>query len=314
MTELINLKVKSTLSDTDTLDIIVNINETIQQLKLIILNKLLKNNDCTAGELVSETTENSNQDSNSKRVRLIYNGRLLQPDTKFLKDCNIENKSYIHAVISNIDPDKAYSHDYEESINEMSALNTENSGVSGEPNGSSIGLNRLLRNGFSSEEIQTLRFLFSVNIRAFRQVMPQRQNETEEVYQLRLEDAFLESENIYMRNQSIASSFLRSANVSTNTMILGSNNGGVRVAATGSSSSNDEEIGDQRDFWFGFLIGVTVGFIVLFCVWDRNISYRQKLGLLFGVAISTLLEMYSVEKMTSSSSSSSDYKSLRGSQ
>ena len=322
MTSFINIKVKSTVSDAETLDITVNINETVKKLKLTILNKLT-NHDNAVSETVSESV--LQRDRSKQRVRLIYNGRLLQPDTKCIKDFNIEDKSYLHAVVSNlVDSNKNNSRDdgdEGESINELSALNGGNNSINNDSgNGDHTGLNRLLRNGFSAEEIQTLRFLFSVNIRGFRQFIPQRHNETDDVYQLRLEEAFLESENILMQNQSIASSLLRTTHNSANTINsivftdLGSNNGGVRTASSSSSTNNDEETGDQRDFWFGFLVGVTVGFIVLFCVWDRNISYRQKLGLLFGVAISTLLEMYSAERITSSSSSSSEYKSLRGSQ
>ena len=311
MTSFIDIKVKSTLSDAETLNLSVNVNETVRKLKLIVLNKLTKY-DSSSETIVAKR----DQDSISKRVRLIYNGRLLQPDVKSIKEFNIADKSYIHAVISNEGPKKDYSREGEEPINELSALNDGNIIISGDNNGSYVGLNRLLRNGFSAEEIQALRFLFSVNIRAFRQVMPQRHHETDDMYQLRLEDAFLESENIYMRNESVASSFLRSthgsANSNTIVLDLSSNSGSVRVPTSSSSNSDDEETGDQRDFWFGFLVGITVGFIVLFCVWDRNISYRQKLGLLFGVAISTLLEMYSAEKI--SSSSSSEHKTLRGSQ
>ena len=44
-------------------------------------------------------------------------------------------------------------------------------------------------------------------------------------------------------------------------------------------------LGTNRDFVWGVMMGYLLGGIMLFCVWDRNISHRQKTGILMGVTL-----------------------------
>ena len=44
-------------------------------------------------------------------------------------------------------------------------------------------------------------------------------------------------------------------------------------------------LGSNRDFFFGLMMGYLVGGIMLFCVWDRGVSHRQKVGILMGVTL-----------------------------
>ena len=44
-------------------------------------------------------------------------------------------------------------------------------------------------------------------------------------------------------------------------------------------------LGTNRDFIWGVMMGYLLGGIMLFCVWDRNISHRQKTGILMGVTL-----------------------------
>jgi hypothetical protein len=43
------------------------------------------------------------------------------------------------------------------------------------------------------------------------------------------------------------------------------------------------------DFIWGFAMGSMLGFIMIFCIWDRNISYKQKLGIICGVSMQLLV-------------------------
>jgi len=49
------------------------------------------------------------------------------------------------------------------------------------------------------------------------------------------------------------------------------------------------------DFLYGFVAGVTIGFIAIFCISDRNVPYRQKIGLLAGIMVSSFVGMLQVE-------------------
>ena len=44
-------------------------------------------------------------------------------------------------------------------------------------------------------------------------------------------------------------------------------------------------LGSNRDFFLGLMMGYLVGGIMLFCVWDRGVSHRQKVGILMGVTL-----------------------------
>lgn len=51
------------------------------------------------------------------------------------------------------------------------------------------------------------------------------------------------------------------------------------------------DLGSCLDFFYGIALGYMIGFIVIFCIWDRNVSYRQKLGLLVGIMLQILTNM-----------------------
>jgi hypothetical protein len=58
----------------------------------------------------------------------------------------------------------------------------------------------------------------------------------------------------------------------------------------GNASSFGE--GSTRDFLYGLLMGFGCGYMMLFCMWDRNISQRQKLGILAGMVLSLLFSLF----------------------
>jgi hypothetical protein len=94
-----------------------------------------------------------------------------------------------------------------------------------------------------------------------------------------------------------ASRFFRSFALSLNDNSTG-------VDATGAPAG----LGSQREFMCGFLIGFFVGVLAIFCIWDRSISHRQKMGILSGVIAQEVLEFMLRRQATSSSSSSSSSK------
>jgi hypothetical protein len=41
----------------------------------------------------------------------------------------------------------------------------------------------------------------------------------------------------------------------------------------------------MREFFYGFMLGFGLGFMMIFCIWDRNVSHKQKWGILAGIML-----------------------------
>lgn len=63
---------------------------------------------------------------------------------------------------------------------------------------------------------------------------------------------------------------------------------GVNPSVPISSSAS----GQNNDFMWGFLMGFVFGFIMIFCVWDRNVSRRQKHGILCGMTFQMIMASF----------------------
>lgn len=50
-------------------------------------------------------------------------------------------------------------------------------------------------------------------------------------------------------------------------------------------------VGNDRDFFWGFVLGFFVGFLMLFWVWMPTVPYKQKLGILTGISFQLALGM-----------------------
>jgi hypothetical protein len=55
------------------------------------------------------------------------------------------------------------------------------------------------------------------------------------------------------------------------------------AATAASYGYTDPNLGSWREFGFGFMAGFVLGFMMIFCIWDRNITHKQKLGILAGI-------------------------------
>jgi hypothetical protein len=67
------------------------------------------------------------------------------------------------------------------------------------------------------------------------------------------------------------------------------NNMGMSSSISSMMTSSDESLGTTRDLLFGVFFGTFFGFMALLCVWDHNIPFRQKVGILLGVIIQLLM-------------------------
>jgi uncharacterized membrane protein YccC len=67
---------------------------------------------------------------------------------------------------------------------------------------------------------------------------------------------------------------------------------GIRACAKPKSrNSMSASVGTDRDFLWGFMLGLFVGFLMLMWVWMPTIPHKQKLGILTGICLQLALGM-----------------------
>lgn len=52
----------------------------------------------------------------------------------------------------------------------------------------------------------------------------------------------------------------------------------------------DAPLGTFSDFLCGFTLGSALGFLMLLCVYDRNVTHRQRIGIIVGVLLNLILQ------------------------
>mmetsp|Transcript_26520 Transcript_26520/g.26773 ORF Transcript_26520/g.26773 Transcript_26520/m.26773 type:complete len:303 (+) Transcript_26520:239-1147(+) len=273
----ITLKIKSTSSPTD-FQVKTNLDESISELGEKILSDLNKV---------------------GKNIRLISSGKLLEPSNSKLRDFPLlQDGSYVHAVVS-------------ERINRQSSSTSNLSSPHLPVDPSSLrGLDLLVGEGMSTHEVAAIRSAFQPQIQEFSGTIARRDGEDAVTYVSRVEE-------LWMAAQPAQSEFLLNlpAHVSLSTRSGPGNPGGTYSRNSGASEPLlDPSIGFTRaehnpmfrsdsmhgeleevaegswtDFVWGFMLGSMLGFILVFCVWDRNVPYRQKAGILCGVTLHMLM-------------------------
>ncbi len=204
-------------------------------------------------------------------LRLIYMGKLIAPPEEKLTTIRMQPNSIVICVVSP----------------PASQVMAASSALAAPPliAGNMRGFDRLSDTGMTADEIAAIRTSFRPDVDLFGQRHQRQQDESEVDYRFRLEEE-------WMTSQGPASEFV--LNVSS---FLRDRRGGamnrLRTLFTPSSggSASTTEIGTTRDFMSGLLLGFFLGFIVLFCFWDANVTHRHRLGLLTGVILSMSLNM-----------------------
>ncbi|EME30549.1 hypothetical protein Gasu_22190 isoform 1 [Galdieria sulphuraria] len=207
--------------------------------------------DATIDQLKDKVCQERKIDPKTKRIRLIYSGKLLSEGSSRLVDSKIEDGSYVHCVIS-------------DEVNVTSAGRTSNNQERSErlqtripvvdPHSEYRGLDRLREAGFTEDEIAVLR-------RQFARSQGLNPDHLEETGDLRdLEERWM-------------------ADASTHEITVGDLEGG---AFTDESVFGESE-GTVHDFVFGLLVGFLLGIIVLVFLLDRGLPRKRKLGILAGV-------------------------------
>ena len=204
------------------------------------------------------------------KVKLIVAGKLLQPDSATIGSFGIIDGAFIHAVVSKRLPTVLA--DAEEREEQSSG-----------PVLSPRGLDRLqLSARMTADQVQAIRMAFRDSIGQHAALVPRGEDEDEEAHRFRVEED-------WMRAQEEDSEY--AANLS--------DGGDRRAGAMHLSGDSEMQLGTYRDFIYGFAMGFVLGIFMLVGIWDGNVSYRQKVGILFGVLLNLMMSSNSTSRTSS---------------
>jgi hypothetical protein len=274
--------------------------------------------DATLKQLTEHVARFLQINEQQQSLRLIYEGKLLPEGCGNVVSSELKNGCFLHVAISprrNQSSQSLQQHSSNEALPSGRALAqmNNNNNPSGPLRGLDIlrGQNSLTTNLFTVEDVAVLRSYFSESIQQYaaaHSISRQIDEESLEEYRFRCETE-------WMAAQSPSSEFrlnITAINNSHNSLLFpGGEQDRVNaiqrmtVFATDTSSA---EIGGVCDFIYGLSLGYLIGFLLVFCLFDRNVSYRQKLGLICGIilqfATNALLSSYYHNEQSNSSSSS----------
>lgn len=226
-------------------------------------------------------------------IRMIYQGKLLPEFSGHVISSELKNNSFLHLAIS----PKPRS-----PIQRASSSTTELPRASTGPAPAAIprGLDVLTRpslfagSPLSPDEVAALRACFSEAIEEFgrEQRLARGPSESEEDFRLRRESDWLTAQGPGSEFRLNLSARPALSSAAPAAPVPGEASGADRlflasgIAAFSAAPDTDSaELGSLADFLYGLALGYLVGFIIVFCLWDRNVSHRQKLGLLVGVML-----------------------------
>ena len=252
-TEMINLKVKIANSSQE-IDLKISLNDSVEELSNKVIVEL---------------------GISGKYVRLVCAGKLLQPPTALLSNFNIFDGCCIHAAIS----DRSPSAQFLQSSSAISPPRTVDLS-------NLRGFDRLLNDGLNMDEVATIRAAFQPQLDTLAASIPRQQDETNENFRLRIEDLWMLSQGSFSEfnyNVRRPRTDIGHPQDSDSTSFISTNN---------TNFLNEEEnvpLGSEQDFLLGVIMGSFVGMIIIFCIWDRNVSHRSRMGMLVGIGLNILL-------------------------
>lgn len=248
-----------------------------------------------------------------RNIRFIASGKMLTPPGATLSSFNIHQGSYVHAVIS------SPSHFPSSSSSSSSLNNTQSSSTASflENGGQTRqlgGLDTLMNEGLTVNEVAALRTYFRPSIDAFAtsrandptlNIGSPLPGESQVDFRARIETAWMSAQGplsefslnlpptyrqgMTRNNDGDAGvdgaviNPMRGPNVYSMLSRFSNNNRG------GSGADIDESLGTYKDMALGFFFGFFFGFLSILCLWESNVPYRQKLGILLGVILQSIV-------------------------
>jgi len=123
---------------------------------------------------------------------------------------------------------------------------------------------------------------FFPHVRDHAEQLQQREGESNRDFQMRVEEDWVAQQGRgsewdfnTRRRESLGDDIEEGSRSLSNAHVFGPGLGDMDVAAPGS----------MRDFVWGFFMGFFLGVIMLFWLWERSVSQRQKMGIIFGVSL-----------------------------
>lgn len=224
-----------------------------------------------------------------KNVRLIFSGKLLDPPNASLNSFKLDNGSFIHAVITNRSAHAQSQGEIDsERIPAASRIDLSNL----------RGLDTLMlpgahRRALSIDEVASVRSSFHESIAEYTDNhMERARNETDVEYNYRCESEWMAAQgpNSEFRLNLYGRSLFGQHTTGDNNEGNGAGARALRFAfANDLNGIPSPETGTYREFVYGFMMGFALGFMMVFCLWDSNVSHKQKIGILTGMLVQMLL-------------------------
>lgn len=297
-----NIRVKSSgNSGADKDIVIVSDRTTVQEVKSLVFSAF-------------------EQSAGLKTLRLIYSGKLLEPPgAPIVSQFNLKEAAVVHAVFSTRGPSSSDiemgsggifgglgDHQYMPVATAIHSLG--NPGEGGGPHSPAAGLGRLVpERGITDEQVVAMRSYFAQDIAAVAARTPRLDGEGEAAHVARAEE-------LWMAVQGPDSEF----NLNLPPPVMGGGGGQELQTAqmeqmqgflsrellfnaftrnainnNGPPADDVAQMGSYKDLFCGVFLGFLFGGIAILCVWDRNMTYRQKLGIIIGVMLSFLFNFAS---------------------
>jgi len=259
-TKPLRLKVRTT-TNVNALEVTVPPNSTILTLKTLVM-KAIKETKTTI--------------SHDQTLRLISAGKILGPDGKDVKDFNIQEGGFVHAVFSK------NSNSSNNNTNNATTVPTPDTSF-GIPNRGFDSLRAIT--SLTQEDITALREYFSPEVSAHVTTSSSQRREGESAveFQMRMEEEWMSRQGpgtdfqINVNSQALAAS--------TRSPFGDLEMGAFRRADFTTGGEVPQVMGPPRDFFLGFFLGFVIGFFALFWVWMPYTTHRKKIGILTGITI-----------------------------
>ena len=259
-TKPLRLKVRTT-TNVNALEVTVPPNSTILTLKTLVM-KAIKETKTTI--------------SHDQTLRLISAGKILGPDGKDVKDFNIQEGGFVHAVFSK------NSNSSNNNTNNATTVPTPDTSF-GIPNRGFDSLRAIT--SLTQEDITALREYFSPEVSAHVTTSSSQRREGESAveFQMRMEEEWMSRQGpgtdfqINVNSQALAAS--------TRSPFGDLEMGAFRRADFTTGGEVPQVMGPPRDFFLGFFLGFVIGFFALLWVWMPYTTHRKKIGILTGITI-----------------------------
>mmetsp|Transcript_13088 Transcript_13088/g.21422 ORF Transcript_13088/g.21422 Transcript_13088/m.21422 type:complete len:299 (+) Transcript_13088:132-1028(+) len=218
--------------------------------------------------------------AHGKNVRLIFSGKMLDVDQNPLSKYGISDGSFIHAVVTSM---RGPVQQQRQATPAQSVPIVYR------------GFDRLTQLGLSIDETAALRSSFNSQVDAFIEERSSAPSDGEDrtAFRFRMEEEWIASQGARSEfTMNLPTDRIATTRRASQVPAIRAGGANYPMSMATFSFARDEPAalverpsnpGTMNDFFWGLAMGFGLGILMLFCVWDRNISHKQKMGILTGV-------------------------------